>query len=82
MTTELSKPSVAPLNMPKECPPISVGNSNDLNFLLDEGGSAYYYHGNWKDALLENKIEITSIYSVNIMICTNAPHPHQTLSFG
>jgi len=64
MTTELSKPRVAPLNMPKEGPPINLGNSNALTVLLAEGGSAYYYHGNWKDALLANKIEKTSIYSV------------------
>jgi len=65
MTTELSKPRVAPLNMPKEGPPIPVGNSNALSILLAGGDSAYYYHGNWKDALSAGKIKKTSIYSVN-----------------
>jgi len=65
MTTELSKPVVAPLNMPKEGPPIFLGNSNALTVLLAGGDSAFYYHGNWKDALLADKIEKTSIYSVN-----------------
>jgi biopolymer transport protein ExbD len=65
MTTELSKPAVAPLNMPKEGPSIPLGNSNALTVLLAGGDSAYYYHGNWKDALLADKIEKTSIYSVD-----------------
>jgi biopolymer transport protein ExbD len=65
MTTELSKPRVAPLNMPKDGPPITLGNANALTFLLAGGDSAYYYHGNWKDALLANKIEKTSIYAAN-----------------
>jgi len=65
MTTELSKPVVAPLSMPKEGPPIFLGNSNALTVLLAGGDSAFYYHGNWKDALLADKIEKTSIYSVN-----------------
>ena len=65
MTTELSKPAVVPLNMPKEGPPITLGNSNALTLLLAGGDSAWYYHGNWKDALLSGKIEKTNLYSVN-----------------
>ena len=65
MTTELSKPGVAPLNMPKEGPSIPLGNSNALTVLLAGGDSAWYYHGNWKDALLSDKIEKTSMYSAN-----------------
>lgn len=63
MTTELSKPRVAPLNMPKEGPPIPVGNSNALTVLLAGGDNVYYYHGNWKEAVAANKVVKTSLYS-------------------
>jgi len=65
MTTELSKPVVAPLNMPKDGPSIPLGNSNALTVLLAGGDIAWYYHGNWEDALSSGKIEKTSLYSVN-----------------
>ena len=51
--------------MPKDGPPITLGNANALTVLLAGGDSAYYYHGNWKGALLANKIEKASIYAVN-----------------
>lgn len=65
MTPELSKPVVVPLVMSQDGPPITSANSNALTLLLAGGDSAYYYHGNWKDALSSDKIEKTSIYSVN-----------------
>lgn len=65
MTTELSKPRVAPLNMPKEGPPIFTGNSTTLTVLLADHGNVYYYHGNWEDAAASGKIEKTSLYSVD-----------------
>jgi biopolymer transport protein ExbD len=63
MTTELSKPRVAPLNMPKEGPSMPLGNSNALTVLLAGGDNVYYYHGNWKDAVAANNIVKTSLYS-------------------
>lgn len=65
MTTELSKPAVTPLNMPKEGPPISLGNSNALTVLLAGSDNVYYYHGNWKDAVAANKVVKTSLYSAD-----------------
>jgi biopolymer transport protein ExbD len=65
MTTEMSKPRIAPLNMPKEGPPMPLGNSNALTVLLAGDENVYYYHGNWKDAVAANKVVKTSLYSSN-----------------
>jgi len=50
MTAELSKSSVVNLNMPKDGPPMKLGNSNALTILLDDNDRVYYYHGNWEEA--------------------------------
>jgi biopolymer transport protein ExbD len=63
MTTEMSKPVVAPLKMPKEGPPVKLGNSNALTVLLAGNDNVYYYHGNWKDAVAAKGIARTSLYS-------------------
>jgi biopolymer transport protein ExbD len=63
MTTELSKPRVASLNMPKEGPPIPVGNSNALTVLLAGDDNVYYYHGNWQEAVAANNVVKTSLHS-------------------
>ena len=63
MTTELSKPRVASLNMPKEGPATLLGNSNALTVLLAGSDNVYYYHGSWKEAVAANKIVKTSLYS-------------------
>ncbi|MEP7373876.1 MAG: biopolymer transporter ExbD [Chitinophagaceae bacterium] len=63
MTTELSKPRVASLNMPAEGPPIELGNSNALTVLLAGNDNVYYYHGNWREAVAENDIIKTSLNS-------------------
>jgi biopolymer transport protein ExbD len=63
MTTELDKPRVAPLNMPKEGTCILLGNSKALTVLLAGDENVYYYHGNWQDAVAANKIVKTSLYS-------------------
>ena len=63
MTTELSKPRVAPLNMPKEGRPMPLGNSNALTVLLAGDDNVYYYHGIWEDAVAANGIVKTSLYS-------------------
>jgi len=63
MTTELSKPRVATLNMPKEGLPILVGNSNALTVLLTGGDNVYYYPGNWQAAVATNNIVKTSLSS-------------------
>jgi biopolymer transport protein ExbD len=63
MTTELSKPRVAPLNMPKEGAETLLGNSNALTVLLAGDDNVYYYHGNWQEAVAGNNIVKTSLYS-------------------
>lgn len=54
MTTELSKPSVARLNMPKEGPPSHLGESAAFTILIDGDNGITYYHGPAEKALKEN----------------------------
>jgi len=56
ITTELSKPVTLNLNMPKEGPPITLGESDALTVLLGKNNAIYYYHGDWHDALKANEI--------------------------
>jgi biopolymer transport protein ExbD len=56
ITVQLSKPATVNLNMPKDGPPINLGNSNTLTVLLDDADRIYYYHGNWKDALASGQV--------------------------
>ena len=60
ITTEMTKPTTLDLNMPKEGPPIPVGESDALTVLLGKDNVIYYYHGNWKDAIRSNEIFQTS----------------------
>jgi biopolymer transport protein ExbD len=64
MTTELSNPTTVNLNMPKDGSSMPLGKSNALTILLDRDNKAYYYHGDWNDALAKNEIVKTSL-SVN-----------------
>lgn len=61
MTTELSKPSVVKLNMPKQGPETPVANSNALTVLLGNNNQIYYYEGNWEQALAGNNIFRTQL---------------------
>jgi biopolymer transport protein ExbD len=56
MTTELNKPTVINLNMPKSGPPTTLGNSNALTILLDNNDRVYYYPGDWKEALANGQV--------------------------
>lgn len=47
MTTRLSEPVVTRLNMPREGPPMTLGESNALTVLLGSNNSVYYYQGEW-----------------------------------
>ena len=60
ITTELSKPVTLDLNMPKDGPPMPLGEPNALTILLGKDNTIYYYHGNWEDAVKSNKIFQTS----------------------
>lgn len=58
MTVEMSRPSVAKLNMPKDSsePGTEVQESAALTLLLGHDRTVWYYHGKWEDAVKENKI--------------------------
>jgi biopolymer transport protein ExbD len=61
MTTEITRPRVTNLNMPKEGgPPILLKMSNALTVLVD-AEKVFYYHGDWKEALAENQIFETNL---------------------
>jgi biopolymer transport protein ExbD len=59
ITTELSKPTVMDLYMPKDGPPTDLGESNALSFLLGKNNTVYYYNGKWEDAKKKNEIFAT-----------------------
>ena len=65
MTTELGKPRVTSLYMPKEGPSTPLGNSNALTVLLAGPDNVYYYEGNWKDAVATNRVIKTELYSTD-----------------
>src|SRR5688572_15019825 len=46
ITTELSEPRSATLNMPKDGPLMPLGDSSALTILLAGNDKIYYYHGN------------------------------------
>lgn len=61
ITTELSKPVTIDLNMPKEGPPIVLGESDALTVLLGKDNTIYYYHGDWDRAIKTNNVFQTSL---------------------
>lgn len=63
ITTELSKPTVMNLYMPKDGKPTPLGESNALSFLLGKNNTVYYYNGNWDDAKKKNEIFATTYSS-------------------
>ncbi|HET9432525.1 MAG TPA: biopolymer transporter ExbD, partial [Chitinophagaceae bacterium] len=63
VTTELSRPRTANLNMPKEGPPIPIGNSSVLTVILAGNDKIYYYRGNWEDAEKQDEITRTHLIS-------------------
>ena len=65
ITTELTKPTVMNLYMPKEDgPPMDLGESNALTVLLNEN-KIYYYNGKWDDAIKTNTIRETNLSGNN-----------------
>lgn len=64
MTTELAKPTVMDLYMPKDGKPMPLGQSNALTVLI-EGNKMYYYNGEWADAVNSGAIIETSLYGKN-----------------
>lgn len=60
ITTELAKPTVMDLFMPKDGFDSEIGNSNALTIIPDAGNTLFYYFGNWKDALRNDAIHKTT----------------------
>jgi biopolymer transport protein ExbD len=56
ITTELSKPNMMNLYMPTDGPPMDLGESNALSFLLGKNNTVYYYNGNWDEAKKKGEI--------------------------
>ena len=54
-TTELTRPAVMNLYMPKDGPPMDLGESMALTFLVDQN-KIYYYHGDWKSANIHSGV--------------------------
>ncbi len=65
ITTELSKPTMMNLYMPKDGPPMPLGESNALSFLLGKNNMVYYYNGDWKDAKKKNEIFKTTYSGID-----------------
>src|SRR5688572_22930336 len=59
ITTELSKPRVALLNMPKDGDPSNIANSLALTILIGKD-RLFYYHGDWPEAIKTNQVIETS----------------------
>jgi biopolymer transport protein ExbD len=57
ITTRLTEPKAALINMPKDGPPMPVSNSSTLTVLIKDSRHLYYYDGNWEDAI--NKMKFT-----------------------
>ena len=56
ITTELSKPTVLPLAMPKEGKGTDLGESYAFTVLLGANDDTWYYYGNWEDAVAKNAV--------------------------
>lgn len=59
MTTELSKPTVMDLFMPKDGPEMPLGETSAITVLLDND-EIFYYNGKWEEALQAGAIIKTS----------------------
>jgi biopolymer transport protein ExbD len=58
-TTTISEAHETTLYMPKEGPPINIGETASLTVLLSGGDGVYYYQGKWEEALAANSIHLT-----------------------
>ena len=69
ITTELSRPGGMTLIVPKDSKNnlTELGDSYALTILLT-GGKQYYYEGDWKNAVQENRIQETSLTGLREVI--------------
>jgi biopolymer transport protein ExbD len=59
-TTTMSQPMVVDLFMPKDGPPMEVGESTALTIFPMGNGKVFYYHGDLEDALKTSAYGITT----------------------
>jgi biopolymer transport protein ExbD len=59
VTTELSRPTVMNLYMPHDGPSMPVKSTHTITFLLDKTDKLYYYSGEEKEAVENNKVFTT-----------------------
>ena len=62
-TTTMSEPKATDLFVPKDGPPILIGDSASLTVLLGKENQVSWYDGNWDEAVARNAIQLTD-YSV------------------
>jgi biopolymer transport protein ExbD len=63
ITTEMRKPVVTKLNMPKEEGEMPVGETDALTVLLSKNNSVYYYFGKWDnnhDKILKSSLSYSN----------------------
>ena len=56
ITTEMTKPTVMDLAMPKDGPPTPLGESGALTVLVAGDKTIYYYEGDWDAAVKTNQV--------------------------
>ena len=61
ITTQLTEPRAAHINMPHDGPGTEVPESASLTVLIGEANKVFFYHGEWSKAVLENKIYPTTL---------------------
>lgn len=59
ITTEMSKPAVTDLYMPKDGDSTKIPESKVLTLLLSSDNNIFYYEGDWKTAVAKNEINKT-----------------------
>jgi len=64
-TTEISKPAITNLFMPKDGDSTKVPQSKSLTILLDNNDQIFYYNGDMNEAIKNNQIFQTSYNEIN-----------------
>ena len=64
-TTEISKPAITNLYMPKDGDPTKIPGSRSLTILLGDNDHAFYYNGDMNQAIKNNQVFQTSYDEIN-----------------
>ena len=64
-TTEISKPAMTNLYMPKDGGPTNIPGSKSLTILLSNNDDVSYYDGDMKTAIKNNQVFQTSYHEIN-----------------